>query len=60
MADNSARSRPPRRGGGVFIAAGLVAGGILGAVNGLAALGLLAGLVLGILATILLAMADRR
>ena len=60
MAEPSPRSRPPQRGGGVFIATGLVLGGIIGAMNGLAALGLLAGLVLGVLATIALAFADRR
>lgn len=58
--DGSKRSRPPQRGGGVFIALGLVLGGIVGAMYGLAAPGLLAGLVLGVLASILLVMADRR
>ena len=60
MAEPSSRSRPPQRGGGVFIATGLVLGGVVGAMNGQAAMGLLAGLVMGVLATIALVLADRR
>lgn len=53
-------SRPPQRGGGVFIALGLVAGGVGGAMLGQAALGLLAGLGIGMVLAIGLALRDRR
>ncbi|WP_164155918.1 hypothetical protein [Sandarakinorhabdus rubra] len=59
MADRST-SRPPQRGGGIFIAAGLVLGVVGGVVVGQPSLGLLAGLVLGVVAAIVLVMADRR
>jgi hypothetical protein len=59
MAERSS-SRPPQRGGGIFIAAGLVLGAVGGAIAGQASLGLLAGLGLGIAAAIVLAIADRR
>jgi uncharacterized membrane protein len=53
-------SRPPQRGGGIFIAAGVVLGSVGGAIIGQPSLGFLAGLGLGIAAAILLAFADRR
>jgi uncharacterized membrane protein YhhN len=59
MAERST-SRPPQRGGGIFIAAGLVLGTVGGAVAGQPSLGFLAGLGLGVAAAIVLAFADRR
>jgi phage-related minor tail protein len=53
-------SRPPQRGGGIFIAFGLVAGAIGGMVAGEPSMGLLAGLGIGVSAAILLAVRDRR
>jgi hypothetical protein len=60
MTQNSSRSRPPQRGGGVFIAGGLVLGAVGGIIAGQPSAGLAAGLGLGVLATIVLAVADRR
>ena len=60
MSQNSPRSRPPQRGGGIFIAGGLVLGVIGGTIAGQPSLGLLAGFGLGVGAAILLAVADRR
>ncbi|WP_273462938.1 hypothetical protein [Sandarakinorhabdus limnophila] len=53
-------SRPPKRGGGIFIAFGLVAGAVGGMLAGQPSVGLLAGLGVGLLAAILLAVRDRR
>lgn len=53
------RSRP-RRGGGIFIAAGLVLGAVAGVVLGQPSLGLVGGLALGVAAAVALAVADRR
>jgi uncharacterized membrane protein YhhN len=53
-------SRPPQRGGGIFIAFGLVAGTIGGMLVGQPSIGLLTGLGVGLVATILLALRDRR
>jgi uncharacterized membrane protein YhhN len=53
-------SRPPHRGGGIFIAFGLVAGAVGGMLAGQPSVGLLAGLGVGLLAAILLAVRDRR
>jgi len=53
-------SRPPQRGGGIFIAFGLVAGAVGGMLAGQPSVGLLAGLGVGLLAAILLAVRDRR
>ncbi|MEI6486921.1 MAG: hypothetical protein WCO11_11720 [Sphingomonadales bacterium] len=61
MADPvSPLSRPPQRGGGVFVAFGLIGGAIAGVIVGQPSLGLLAGLGLGVAAAILIALADRR
>lgn len=53
-------SRPPQRGGGIFIALGLVLGAIGGVIAHQPSLGLLAGLGLGVLAAIAMALRDRR
>ncbi|WP_017669390.1 hypothetical protein [Sandarakinorhabdus sp. AAP62] len=53
-------SRPPQRGGGIFIAFGLVAGAVGGTLVGQPSIGLLAGFGVGVVATILLALRDRR
>lgn len=53
-------SRPPQRGGGVFVALGLIGGAIAGVIAGQPSIGLLAGLGLGVLAAISLALRDRR
>ena len=61
MADNgSPNLRPPHRGGGVFVAFGLVGGAIVGILAGEPSLGLLSGLGLGVLAAIILVLRDRR
>jgi hypothetical protein len=61
MADPvSPLSRPPQRGGGVFVALGLIGGAIAGVIAGQPSIGLLAGLGLGVLAAISLALRDRR
>ena len=65
MADpDTSLSRPPangpRRGGGIFIAAGLVLGAIAGWASGEPSLGLIVGLGVGVLAAIVLAVGDRR
>ncbi len=60
MVDSKSRSRPPQRGGGVFIAGGLVLGAVGGILAGQPSIGLAAGLGLGILSAIVLALADRR
>lgn len=55
------RSPPPvPMGGGILIAAGLVLGPIIGMMFGETSIGLVAGLVLGVLAAIALTIADRR
>lgn len=53
-------SRPPQRGGGVFIALGLVLGAIAGIMAGQPSIGLLGGLGVGVAAAIALALRDRR
>jgi hypothetical protein len=60
MDEPSFRSRPPQRGGGVFVAGGLILGAVGGIVGGQPSLGLGVGLGLGLLATIVLALVDRR
>ena len=52
-------SRPPHRGGGIFIALGLVLGAVGGVLAGQPSIGLFTGLGLGVLATIVLAVRDR-
>jgi uncharacterized membrane protein YhhN len=53
-------SRPPQRGGGIFIALGLVLGAVGGVLAHQPSLGLLAGLGVGVIAAIVLAVRDRR
>nr|WP_310523937.1 hypothetical protein [Polymorphobacter sp.] len=48
------------RGGGFFIAAGLIVGPIVGAAFGQTSIGLVAGFVIGAVAAIVLTIADRR
>ncbi|WP_353200671.1 hypothetical protein [Sandarakinorhabdus sp.] len=52
--------RPPQRGGGVFIALGLVLGAGFGMAAGEPSLGLMVGLGLGMLLAFGLAMLDKR
>lgn len=56
----SAPPKPPVRGGGCLIAAGLLVGPIIGMAFGETSIGLVAGLAIGILAAIALTLADRR
>lgn len=56
----SPRSRPPQRGGGVFIALGLVLGAIVGVALGQPSIGLIAGFGSGVALAVLLALRDRR
>ena len=53
-------SRPPMQGGGCLIAAGLVIGPIMGLLVGQTSLGLLAGLAIGVVGAIVIAVRDRR
>lgn len=53
-------SRPPQRGGGVFIALGLVLGAGFGMAAGEPSLGLLVGLGVGVALAIAIALLDRR
>jgi len=55
-----APAKPPRRGGGCLIAAGVMIGPVIGVMFGETSLGLVAGLAIGILAAIGLAVADRK
>ncbi len=55
-----APAKPPRRGGGCLIAAGVMIGPVIGVMFGETSLGLVAGLVIGILAAVGLAVADRK
>ncbi len=52
--------RPPLRGGGCLVAAGLVIGPIAGLVAGQTSAGLLVGFALGILAAVAMAIRDDR
>lgn len=58
--DPSPPSRPPQRGGGIFIALGLIGGAVGGVAAGQPSVGLLTGLGAGVLASIMLAVRDRR
>lgn len=58
--DESPRSKPPARGGGCLIAVGLLVGPIIGMMFGETSIGLVAGLAIGTLAAIALAVLDRR
>ncbi len=55
-----APAKPPRRGGGCLIAAGVVIGPIIGVMFGETSIGLIAGLGLGIVAAVVLAVLDAR
>ena len=55
-----APAKPPRRGGGCLIAAGVMIGPVIGVMFGETSIGLVAGLGFGVLAAIALAIADRR
>lgn len=55
-----APAKPPRRGGGCLIAAGVLVGPVIGVMFGETSIGLVAGLAIGILAAIALAVADRK
>lgn len=52
--------RPPQRGGGILIAAGLVLGPIVGILIGETSAGLVGGLILGVIAAVVMAIRDRR
>jgi hypothetical protein len=52
--------KPPRRGGGCLIAAGVVIGPIVGVMFGETSIGLVAGLALGIVAAVVMALLDAR
>jgi hypothetical protein len=58
--DSNLPGRPPERGGGCLIAAGLVVGPVLGLMVGQTSAGLVIGGLVGIAAAIALAVADRR
>lgn len=58
--DENRASRPPMRGGGCLIAAGLVIGPIVGLFFGQTSLGLVLGLGIGAVAAIVLTIADRK
>ena len=51
--------RPPQRGGGVLIAAGLLIGPIIGLFFGQTSAGLLIGLGLGVVAALVMAVRDK-
>ena len=53
-------AKPPRRGGGCLIAAGVLIGPVIGVMFGETSIGLVAGLAIGILAAVALAVADRK
>ena len=53
-------SRPPMRGGGCLIAAGLLIGPVVGMVFGETSIGLFGGLVIGLVAAVILTIVDRR
>jgi hypothetical protein len=53
-------AKPPRRGGGCLIAAGVLIGPVIGVMFGETSIGLVAGLAIGILAAVALAVADRQ
>jgi hypothetical protein len=55
-----APAKPPRRGGGCLIAAGVVIGPIVGVMFGETSIGLVAGLALGIVAAVVMAVFDAR
>ncbi|MEY2884474.1 MAG: hypothetical protein RL490_2198 [Pseudomonadota bacterium] len=52
--------RPPQRGGGVLIAAGLLLGPIVGIMIGETSAGLIGGLILGVIAAVVMAIRDKR
>lgn len=52
------QAKPPRRGGGCLIAAGVLIGPVIGVMFGETSIGLVAGLAVGILAAVALAVAD--
>ena len=58
--NDPAPTRPPMRGGGCLIAAGLVIGPVVGLMFGQTSLGLFGGLGVGIAAAIVLTVLDRR
>jgi len=58
--DENRTSRPPIRGGGCLIAAGLVLGPIIGLFFHQTSIGLMVGLGLGTVAAILLTIAERK
>ncbi|KAB7646192.1 hypothetical protein [Polymorphobacter fuscus] len=53
-------TRPPRRGGGCLIAAGLILGPIIGLVFGEVSIGLVAGGVIGVIAAVVMTVRDGR
>jgi hypothetical protein len=58
--DAAGPGRPPSRGGGCLIAAGLIIGPVLGLMVGQTSAGLVIGGVIGVAAAIALAFADSR
>ena len=58
--DLNSTTRPPMRGGGCLVAAGLVIGPVVGLLFGQTSLGLVIGLGVGAAAAVLLTIADRR
>lgn len=58
--NSDAPAKPPRRGGGCLIAAGVLIGPVIGVMFGETSIGLVAGLAIGILAAVALAVADRQ